>query len=80
MTGYEITLEDIAKDTRIENGPNDIQLGHCDIRNEKSFTIRGFNICLMTREGNRLVGDTSFFDDSWIKKLEAIVKFHNLSI
>jgi hypothetical protein len=80
VTGYEITLEDIAKDTRIENGPNDIQLGHCDIRNENSFTIRGFNICLMTREGNRLVGDTSFFDDSWIKKLEVIVKFHNLSI
>jgi hypothetical protein len=75
VTGHEITLDDISGDTRIENGTNDIQIGHCEGRNENSFTIRGFNILLMTREGNRLVGDYSFFDDAWLEKMKRVLTF-----
>ena len=78
VTGYEITINDVSRDTRIENSKTDIQLGHCEDRNEKSFTIRGFNFCLMTREGNRLVGDSSFFDDSWIEALRTALNFHEI--
>ena len=76
VTGYTITLNDVSGDTRIDNNKYDIQLGHCENRNENLFTIRGFNICMMTREGNRLVGDSSFFDNSWLDTLKTVLKFN----
>lgn len=80
VTGREITLNDLTGDTRRNPKKTDIQIGHCEPRNDKMFTIRGFNICMMTRDGNSKVGDCSFFDDEWVENLDSIVKFQRLTI
>jgi hypothetical protein len=38
--------------------------------------IRGGNILLMSRDGNRIIGDYNFTEDIWIKKLRNILAFH----
>lgn len=54
VTGEPITMEMIAQNAR-ENETG-VEIGHLNCRNERSFTIRGMNVFLMTRWGNRLVG------------------------
>lgn len=73
VTGHIFTVEDFTRDSRIANRETDPQLGHCLARSEERYTIRGFNISFMTREGNRLVGDHDFFKPEWINKLKNIV-------
>ena len=58
VTGEPITMEMIAQNAR-ENETG-IEIGHLNCRNERSFTIRGMNVFLMTRWGNRLVGEERF--------------------
>lgn len=73
VTGYEFVIDDFMRDCRTNVSDIDVQLGHCIARKDTVFTIRGCNITVMTREGNRLVGDYDFFDDIWIKKLKIVV-------
>jgi len=72
-TGYEFKVTDFIRDSRVANQETDTQLGHCLSRKDTRYTIRGFNISLMTREGNRLVGDYDFFDETWVNRLRAVV-------
>jgi len=78
VTNHLIRLDDIQSrdDSRTCPRPTDIQLGHCIPRSDNEYTIRGFNICMMTRDGNRIVGDSPFCSDEWLEKLRAIVNFH----
>lgn len=73
VTGYEFVIEDFIRDCRTNLSEADVQLGHCISRKDTVFTIRGCNIAVMSREGNRLVGDYDFFDDIWIEKLKKVV-------
>lgn len=73
VTGYRFTVDDFTRDSRIANKETDPQLGHCLARSEERYTIRGFNISFMSREGNRLIGDHDFFKSVWIDKLKNIV-------
>jgi hypothetical protein len=73
VMGNEITIEDINRDSRVSPRPTDIQLGHCIPRSNTEFTIRGFNICLMTRDGNRFVGDENFCENKWVKKMQTAI-------
>ncbi len=57
---------DITRDNRINIDQNDIQMGHILPRNNNEYTIRGTNLLMMTREGNRAVGENDYMDDSWI--------------
>ena len=79
VTAHEIRLEDLEsrEDSRTRPRPTDVQLGHCIPRSDAEFTIRGFNICMMTREGNRIVGDSPFCSDEWVNNLRAIIKFQD---
>jgi hypothetical protein len=56
---------------------NSIQLGHIIPRSETEFTIRGKNIVLMTRDGNRLVGDYRLDDSEWLTLLKNVVLAHS---
>jgi len=73
VMGNEITIEDINRDSRVAPRPTDIQLGHCVPRSNTEFTIRGFNICLMTRDGNRFVGDENFCENKWVEKMKVAI-------
>ena len=53
-----------------------IQLGHVVPRSENNFTIRGKNVLMMTREGNRTIGDRVFTEDVWVKRLLKIAQPH----
>ena len=73
VMGNEITVEDINRDSRVAPRSTDIQLGHCVPRSNMEFTIRGFNICLMTRDGNRFVGDENFCENKWVEKMKVAI-------
>lgn len=72
VNGYEFKVEDFTRDSRVNPQETDVQLGHCISRKDTRYTIRGFNIALMTREGNRLVGDYDFMLNDWINKLKKV--------
>ena len=59
---------DTTRDNRIIIDQNDIQMGHILPRNNNEYTIRGTNLVMMTREGNRAVGENDYMDDTWILK------------
>jgi len=73
VMGNEIAVDDINRDSRTSPRPNDIQLGHCVPRSNNEFTIRGGNICLMTRDGNRFVGDENFCENIWVEKMKIAI-------
>jgi hypothetical protein len=74
VNGYEFMVEDLTRDSRVNPKETDVQLGHCISRKDTRYTIRGFNIALMTREGNRLVGDYDFMDSAWVNKLKTVAE------
>jgi hypothetical protein len=49
-----------------------VQLGHVIHRSETQFTVRGKNILLMSREGNRLLGDHNLLEDTWLNRMNQI--------
>ena len=59
---------DTTRDNRIDIDPNDVQMGHIVPRSNNEYTIRGTNLLMMTREGNRAVGENDYMDNSWILK------------
>jgi hypothetical protein len=73
VTGYEFNINDFIRDCRTCPLESDVQLGHCLSRKDNRFTIRGLNICVMSREGNRLVGDNDFFSEEWLNRLRNVV-------
>jgi hypothetical protein len=58
VTGNPITLDMLSLNAREHQ--DGIEMGHLNCRNEKRFTIRGMNVFLMTRLGNRLIGEERF--------------------
>ena len=65
---------DISRDNRINIDQNDIQMGHIVPRNNNEYTIRGTNLLMMTREGNRAVGENDYMDNTWIMRDISILK------
>lgn len=66
ITAAHLANNDIKEDAAV-------QLGHVIPRSETEFTIRGKNILLMSRKGNRIVGDNVFTDDVWLNCLRRII-------
>jgi hypothetical protein len=66
-------MADISRDNRVLIDLDDIQMGHIESRSDQHFTIRGLNLTMMTREGNRIIGEDSFVENLWIEKLKKIV-------
>lgn len=60
--------------------PTGIQLGHVEPRNNESFTIRGLNLLIMTRTGNRLVGEHHFLGQEWLDILRNVIAFASGSV
>ena len=76
VTRKEINVKDIGdpdRDNRIVVSQEDVQMGHLIPRNEDEITIRGLNLSIMTREGNRIIGDYVLFENKWIEILKNIV-------
>lgn len=73
VTGEPITMDMIAKNAR-ENETG-VQIGHLNCRSERSFTIRGMNIFLMTRRGNRLVGEERFDSPHFRQRLRRVADY-----
>ena len=69
-------MADVTRDNRIAIDDNDIQMGHICSRKDDKFTICGVNLVMMTREGNRIIGEDSFLEDVWINKLRHIISFY----
>ena len=80
VTRKEINIKDIAdvhRDNRIEISQEDVQMGHLIPRNENEITIRGLNLSVMTREGNRIIGDHVLFETTWLSILKNIVSLYD---
>ena len=73
VTGARFAIEDFLLD---RDHPNSIQLGHVQPRTDERYTIRGGNILLMSRDGNRIVGDNDFTQEEWLQNIKNILKFH----
>jgi len=69
-------VSDPSRDNRININPEDIQMGHIKSRNDMYFTVRGLNITMMSRYGNRVIGEDSFIENIWIDKLKNIIKHY----
>lgn len=66
ITVAHLSNSDIKEDSAV-------QLGHVIPRSETEFTIRGKNLLLMSREGNRIVGDNVFTENVWLDRLRQIL-------
>lgn len=71
VTTDRISVAQLSNSDIKEDGA--IQLGHVVPRSETEFTIRGKNLLLMSREGNRIVGDNVFTEDVWLNRLRQII-------
>lgn len=71
-------LADITRDNRTVIKDDDAQLGHLNSRKEKSYTIYGTNILIMSRRGNLIIGENNFIDDEWINELYSCIKKYKL--
>jgi hypothetical protein len=69
-------VSDPSRDNRTNIDPHDIQLGHIKSRNDSYFSVRGLNILMMSRDGNRIIGEDSFIENKWIEKLKNIIKHY----
>lgn len=76
VTRKEIDIKDISdpdRDNRVIIYNDDVQMGHLIPRNENEITIRGNNLSIMTRQGNRIIGEYYLFENTWIKILKEII-------
>lgn len=79
VTRKEINVKDIGdpeRDNRLLICKDDVQMGHLIARNENHITIKGLNLSIMTREGNRIIGEYVLFDNDWIDILKKIVSYY----
>jgi hypothetical protein len=51
------TIKDFERDSRFDPEDTDPHIGHVVPRSEKEYTIRGLNLCILTRVGNIATGD-----------------------
>jgi len=72
----KIKIEHVFNSDRCN--PNGIQLGHVQPRSNERFTIRGMNLLIMTRTGNRLVGEHDFTKNEWLRVLQQTVFVHTV--
>ena len=56
--------------------PKSVQMSHVKPRSEIQYTIRGPNIVMMSREGNRILGDNDFIGDTWLDTLRSVLRFN----
>ena len=71
---FEINnLTDPERDMRMNPYPHDIQMGHISSRTNECYTIRGTNLVMMTREGNRIIGEDSLIENDWLNRLRGYV-------
>ena len=75
VIGQRIGIQHVFNPDRCN--PLGIQLGHVLPRSNTRHTIRGFNLVLMTRTGNRLVGEHDFNSQDWLEILRNTVTFHS---
>lgn len=75
VIGQRIGIQHVFNPDRCN--PLGIQLGHVLPRSNTRHTIRGFNLVLMTRTGNRLVGEHDFNSQDWLEILRNTVAFHS---
>ena len=75
VIGQRIGIQHVLNPDRCN--PLGIQLGHVLPRSNTRHTIRGFNLVLMTRTGNRLVGEHDFNSQDWLEILRSTVAFHS---
>ena len=73
VTGDPVTMHMLGLNAR-EN-EDGIEIGHLDCRCEHRFTIRGMNVFLMTRKGNRLVGEHRFDSNEFREDLIRIGRY-----
>lgn len=66
-------VADITRDNRTNIDKFDVQMGHISSRSNGCYTIYGTNLVMMTREGNRIIGEYSFIEDEWINVLRTVV-------
>ena len=66
-------VADITRDNRTIIDKYDIQMGHISSRCNECYTIYGTNLVMMTREGNRIIGEYSFIEDEWLNVLRTIL-------
>lgn len=75
VTNKEILPVHAFTDNRVNTSEHDVQLGHCEPKNEYNVTIRGLNLLLMSRAGNRIIGDNNFLENKWIDDLRQILDY-----
>ena len=68
-----INVADPERDNRTVIDRYDVQMGHISSRTNECYTIYGTNLVMMTREGNRIIGEYSLIEDDWINYLRALV-------
>tara|TARA_Y100000389_G_scaffold199731_1_gene238672 strand:+ start:965 stop:1885 length:921 start_codon:yes stop_codon:yes gene_type:complete len=68
-----INVSDPERDNRTDIDRYDVQMGHISSRTNECYTIYGTNLVMMTREGNRIIGEYSLIQDDWINYLRALV-------
>ena len=66
-------VADITRDNRTIIDKYDIQMGHISSRCNECYTIYGTNLVMMTREGNRIIGEYSFIEEEWLNVLRTIL-------
>ena len=64
-------LVDLEIDMRFDPH-RDVQMGHISSRTNECYTIRGTNLVMMTREGNRIIGEDSLIENDWLNRLRGI--------
>jgi hypothetical protein len=69
-------VSDPDRDNRTDINPYDIQMGHIKSRNDNYFSVRGLNIVMMSRDGNRIIGEYSYIENEWIDELKKIISHY----
>lgn len=69
-------ISDESRDNRIDISVDDIQMGHVISKSDYYFATRGLNILMMTRDGNRILGEYNYLENEWIEQLKNIISHY----
>jgi hypothetical protein len=69
-------VSDSLRDNRFEQDNNDVEMGHVVPKSDSQFTVRGMNVIMMTRVGNRHVGENDFRENVWLEDISRIFMIH----
>jgi len=73
ITHTTFKIDDLCNIDKYSPKPTDSQLGHIISRSDDGYTIFGFNIALMSRRGNSIIGEYSLLESLWINELKKII-------